>query len=156
VLAELKVKLWGEAVLTPHRGEAGMLLGIEVDPVKVDPLDLAKRISREYNATTIVKAPVDAICDPNGRCRLNKTGHPAMAVGGTGDALTGIIASFIARRVALGREPDTLNVVAAAAYICGRAGELAVEEKGEMITALDVVDKIQQAIKEARGLAAGG
>jgi NAD(P)H-hydrate epimerase len=156
VLAELKTKLWGEAVLTPHRGEAGMLLGIEVDPLNVDPLDLARRVSREYNATTIVKAPIDAICDPKGRCRLNKTGHPAMAVGGTGDALTGIIASFIARRVALGREPDTLNVVAAAAYICGRAGELAVEEKGETITPLDVVDRIQQAIKEARSIAAGG
>lgn len=156
VLAESKAKLWSGAILTPHRGEAGMLLGVEVDPIKADPLDLARRVSREYNATVVVKAPVDAICDQNSRCRLNKTGHPAMAVGGTGDALTGVIASFIARRVALGRDPDPLNVAAAAAYICGRAGELAVEEKGETITPLDVVDKIQQAIKEARTITAGG
>ncbi len=156
VLAEYKAKLWSEAILTPHRGEAGMLLGVDIDPVKADPLDLARRVSREYSATTIVKAPIDAICDPTGRCRLNKTGHPAMAVGGTGDALTGIIAAFIARRVALGRDPDPLNVTAAAAYICGRAGELAVEERGETITPLDVVDKIQLAIKEARSMATGG
>jgi len=154
VLAEARFSLWGEAILTPHRGEAGMLLGIDVDPLKANPLELAKRVSREYNATTVVKAPIDAICDPRGRCRLNKTGHPAMAVGGTGDALTGIIASFIARRIALGLEPDPLNVVAAATYICGRAGEIAVEEKGETITPLDVVNKIQIAIKEARSIIA--
>jgi len=150
ILAEKKAKLWPEVVLTPHRGEAGMLLGERVEPLRVDPLPLAKKIAESYNATVIVKAPVDAICSPDGRCRLNKTGHPAMAVGGTGDALTGVIASFIARRLALGLQVDTLNSVAAAAYITGRAGELAVEEKGETITPLDVVDKIQQAIREAR------
>lgn len=156
VLAESKLKLWRDAILTPHRGEAGMLLGIEVDPLKANPVDLARRVAESYNATTIVKAPVDAVCTPEGVCRLNKTGHPAMAVGGTGDALTGVIASFIARRVALGREPDPLNVVAAAAYITGRAGELAVEEKGETITALDVVDKIHVAIREARSIGLAG
>jgi len=156
ILAELKPRLWSEAILTPHRGEAGMLLGVEVDPLKANALDLARRVASLYNATVVVKAPVDAICDPRGSCRLNKTGHPAMAVGGTGDALTGIIASFIARRVAMGRSADPLNTVAAAAYICGRAGELAVEEKGETITPLDVVDKIQAAIKEARGIAHHG
>ncbi|MDM7274974.1 MAG: NAD(P)H-hydrate dehydratase [Thermoprotei archaeon] len=153
VLRDINVRLWREVVLTPHRGEAGMLLGETVDPLKADPTSLARRVSERYGSTVIVKAPVDAICEPGGACRLNKTGHPAMAVGGTGDALTGIIASFIARRVALGYTVDTLNTVAAAAYVCGRSGELAVEEKGETINPLDVVDKIPAAIREARALA---
>lgn len=144
VVARLGKRLWPEAVLTPHRGEASILAGEAGEPHY-----LAKRIATLYGATVIVKAPVDAICVAE-RCRLNKTGHPAMSVGGTGDALSGIIAAFLARRAALKLQPSTLDTVAAAAYVSGRAGELAVMGRGENITALDVVEKIPEAILEAR------
>lgn len=144
VVAKLGRRLWPEAVLTPHRGEAALLAG-EMG----EPLYMAKSIANAYGATVVVKAPVDAICSGE-RCRLNRTGHQAMAVGGTGDALAGIIAAFLARRVAMKMALSPLHATAAATYVSGRAGELAVAERGENITALHVVEKIPQAILEAR------
>lgn len=137
--------LWPEAILTPHRGEAAKLAGREGEPG-----ELAKFIAREYNATVIVKGPVDYICGPSGRCRRNITGHPAMSTGGTGDVLSGVVAAFAARRASLGLSPDPLNVAAAAAYVVGVAGEKAVERRGEGITALDVALEVPGAIRDAR------
>ncbi|MCX8196491.1 MAG: NAD(P)H-hydrate dehydratase [Acidilobaceae archaeon] len=153
-IAQRGTKLWPQAILTPHRGEAAMLLGEKVEPLRADPLSMAKRVAEKYGATTIVKAPVDAICSPDSRCRLNRTGHPAMATGGTGDMLAGIIAAFVARREALSLPPDPLNATAAAAYVAGRAGEMAVEELGESITSVEVLQKVPLAIKEAREIGA--
>ncbi|MCS7107528.1 MAG: NAD(P)H-hydrate dehydratase [Acidilobaceae archaeon] len=152
VVARRGLPLGKQAILTPHRGEAGMLLGEKIDPLAADSLALAKRVAEKYGATAVVKAPVDAVCSPEGMCRLNRTGHPSMATGGTGDMLAGIIAAFMARREALSLPPDPLNATAAALYVSGRAGELAAEELGENLTSLEVVEKIPMAIKEAREL----
>jgi len=54
----------------------------------------------------------------------------------------------LSRRIALMKDANILHTVTAAAYISGKAGELAVKEKGENITALDVLYNIQNAIKE--------
>ncbi|ESQ24038.1 MAG: putative sugar kinase [uncultured Acidilobus sp. JCHS] len=124
-----------------------------------EPQELAAEIAKAYGATVIVKAPKppgDVICSPDGRCRYNLTGHPAMAVGGTGDVLTGITAGFLARRVALSKTLDPLHIAAAAAWVSGRAGELAVSERGENVTTLDVLNRVQDAIREAYSMAAGG
>ncbi len=153
-VAEYKVRLWPEAVLTPHRGEARMLAGHEGDPQS-----LAVEIAKQYGATVLVKAPKppgDVICSPDGACRYNMTGHPAMAVGGTGDVLTGILAGFMARRASLSKSLNALNVASAAAWASGRAGELAVKDKGENITALDVLNRVQEAIAEAYSMLSSG
>ncbi|MDT7867239.1 MAG: NAD(P)H-hydrate dehydratase [Acidianus sp.] len=153
-VAEARPALWPQAVLTPHRGEARMLAGREGEPQ-----ELAAEIAKAYGATVIVKAPKppgDVICSPDGRCRYNLTGHPAMAVGGTGDVLTGITAGFLARRVALSKTLDPLHIAAAAAWVSGRAGELAVSERGENVTTLDVLNRVQDAVREAYSMAAGG
>lgn len=146
-LAKLRVSLWPEAVLTPHRGEARMLLGEEAEPAEA-----ARRIAREYQATVIVKGPIDYICEPSGRCRENRTGVPAMSTGGTGDVLTGILAAFLARRVSLGMPLKTLHVAAAAAFVSGRAGEEAYRERGGGMTAIDVLDKVSTVVERARAM----
>ncbi len=154
VVAEVRPRLWPEAVLTPHRGEARMLAGHDGQPEQ-----LAPEIAKGYGATVLLKAPKpqgDVICSPDGRCRYNITGHPGMAVGGTGDVLTGILAGFMGRRAALSKVLDPLHIAAAAAWTSGRAGEMAVEAKGENITALDVLNMVQGAIREARSYMRGG
>ncbi len=150
IVAREKLKLWPEAILTPHRGEAAMLLGI--DQVE-DAVEAAKRIAREYNATVLLKGPIDTICDASGRCRLNRSGVPAMSVGGTGDVLSGSLAGILARRISKGLEPDPLNTAAAAAFLVGRAGELAYEERGESMIAGDLLDTIPKVFLEADKLA---
>ncbi len=138
-------------VLTPHRGEAARLLGVEH---VTDPGNAARELASRLGVVVVLKGVIDYICGPSG-CRLNKTGTPSMSVGGTGDVLSGVIAGFAARRAALGLRPDLVNVAAAGVYIVGRAGELAVERVGENISALDVVDYISRALAEARSLGGG-
>ncbi|MGC9072441.1 MAG: NAD(P)H-hydrate dehydratase, partial [Acidilobus sp.] len=153
-IAEVRPALWPQAILTPHRGEARTLAGKDGEPQ-----ELAQVIAKTYGATVLVKAPKppgDVICSPDGRCRFNLTGHPAMAVGGTGDVLTGITAGFLARRAALSKSLDPLHMAAAAAWVSGRAGEIAVERRGENVTTLEVLSSVQDAIREAYSMATGG
>ncbi len=146
-LKHLQERMPATTVLTPHRGEARMLAGRTGEP-----RELALEIAEKTGATVLVKAPVDVACS-GGKCRLNRSGVPAMSVGGTGDVLSGLIAGLLARRASKGLDPDPLNTAITAAYIVGRAGELAAEELGEELTAGDVLDRITAVIRESRGLA---
>jgi len=138
-------------VLTPHRGEARRLAGKDGSPE-----ELAREIASSTGATVLVKAPVDAACSPRGVCRLNRSGVAAMSVGGTGDVLAGLLAGYLARRASKGLDPDPLNVAITAAYVAGRAGELAYGELGEAMTALDVLGKVPLVYREAAELARSG
>jgi len=71
---------------------------------------------------------------------LNETGCPEMTKGGMGDTLTGICGAYLAR----GTDPWT--AACAAAFVNGRAGELAVKEFGEGTLATDVIEMIPKAI----------
>lgn len=131
-------------VLTPHRGEASRLLGEELDGTR----SMAEKLTQLLGATVLVKGPVDAACNPRGRCRLNKTGVPAMSVGGTGDVLTGVIAGIMGKRNSILRDPDPLNSSITAAYIVGRAGEIAYSKKGEGLLAGDLLELIPVIIRD--------
>jgi len=74
------------------------------------------------------------------KVRLNTTGTPGMTVGGTGDCLAGITASLWAQ----GLSP--MDAAALAAFINGRAGELAEEEYGYGFTASEMIDFIPKAM----------
>lgn len=141
-VAELGLKLWPSAILTPHRGEARKLLDGD------NSLDHVRSIASEYNATVLRKGPEDLICHPSGACRANKTGSPAMSVGGTGDVLSGVAAAFTARRVSVLGDPDPLNAAAAAAWLTGRAGELAAGHYG-LLTATRLIEYLLEAYEEA-------
>jgi len=128
-------------LLTPHRGELRRLAGGEGP-------EAAMRLAREAGAVVLLKGPVDYVCSP-AACRRNRAGVAAMSVGGTGDVLSGVASAFLARRAALGRDPDPLNLGAAAAWLVGRAGERAYGRLGESMTAWDVVEEIPGAWLEA-------
>ncbi|MEM4024956.1 MAG: NAD(P)H-hydrate dehydratase, partial [Metallosphaera sp.] len=67
-------------------------------------------------------------------------GNPGMTVGGTGDTLTGIIATFLAQGI------DPFTSASLGAFVNGLAGTLAFKEMGAHITASDVVSKIAMVI----------
>lgn len=80
---------------------------------------------------------------PDGKVFFNSTGNPAMATGGSGDVLTGVITSLLSQ----GYKPETAAVVGV--HIHGLAGDMAAEEQGEYgVTALDIADNIGKAIKK--------
>ena len=81
------------------------------------------------------------VCTPEGICYFNPTGNAALATGGTGDVLTGLLAAFIAQDM----RPEFAAI--AAPYIHGLAGEIASREHGIFgVTASDVADCIGRAI----------
>lgn len=126
-----------KTILTPHWGELQTLLGKQCKFT----LDLEERLkyarsaSEKYNAVILLKGPIDVIAHPDGRYKFNKTGDPAMTVGGTGDVLTGITACLLAQG------HGSFYAASAAAFISGVAGESAAEKLGRIV-ATDCIDEI--------------
>ncbi len=143
-IAGTNIKLNEKTVLTPHMGELSKLLGVKYEDDTNDVnvrVKLCSEVSLKYNTVTLLKGPIDVICYKE-NYRLNKTGNPGMSVGGTGDVLTGIVAALMARGV------DPYYAAQVAAYINGRAGDIAFQEFGERITAFDLVNYIPKVFIE--------
>jgi NAD(P)H-hydrate epimerase len=128
-------------VLTPHPGEAAALLGTTAADVNRDRLGAARRLASESGAIVALKGAATVVATPDGLVTLNPTGGPALAAGGTGDVLTGVIAGLLAQGLAA-REAAALGVFlhgAAAdrlAALRGEAGLLASEVAGALPDAL--------------------
>ncbi len=139
ILKKLKVK----AVITPHPMEMSRLTGKSVLEIQKDRLGAALGFSEKYNVVTVLKGEHTVVADTDGRYYINETGNPGMATGGSGDVLTGMIASFIGQGLSQFKS-SVLSV-----YLHGRAGDLAAEELGEhSVIASDILNKIPLAIKE--------
>jgi hydroxyethylthiazole kinase-like uncharacterized protein yjeF len=125
-----------QVVITPHAAEfrrlAGKALGTD-DPVKRG--EKVKEAAARLRANILLKGPVDVISD-GGTVKLNRTGNNALAVGGTGDVLTGLVAGMMAQ----GAKP--FHAARIGAFAMGLAGDLAFEEKSFGLLATDVIDKI--------------
>jgi NAD(P)H-hydrate epimerase len=133
-------------ILTPHPGEMGRLIGKSAKDVQVDRLALAQNLSSQSGAAVVLKGDRTVIAFPDGETWVNPTGSPALAKGGTGDILTGIIAGLAAQH-----PQDWKRAVVAAVWLHGRAGELAGTHWGEESTlATDLLDYLPQAINELR------
>jgi len=147
-VADFQIKFKKDsAIVTPHKGELKTLFGEKSIPSNLDERTcFIKEKAAEINATILFKAPYDIISDGE-RVKINRTGNPGMTVGGTGDVLTGVIGTF------LSQGKDTFSSACVSAYICGFAGDLAVEEKGFHIVATDVIAKIPRVFKKAEELA---
>ena len=125
-------------ILTPHEREFRILFG-EPGETLEDKMEAVEKKSRKTKATVVLKNPVDIIS--NGKItKLNKSGNAAMTVGGTGDALAGIIGAFHCWTT-------PFRTACAGAFLCGVAGDLALNDLGYAIMATDLIDKIPAALK---------
>lgn len=133
-------------ILTPHPGEMGRLIGKSVKEVQADRLGAAQQLANRSGATIVLKGDRTIIVFPDGETWVNPTGSPAMATGGTGDILTGMIAGIV------GQHPgDWRRAVVAAVWLHGRCGELAGEQWGEQAAlATDLLDFLPKAMNELR------
>jgi ADP-dependent NAD(P)H-hydrate dehydratase / NAD(P)H-hydrate epimerase len=102
----------------------------------------------DRNVCLVLKGFRTLIAFPDGKVWINPTGSPAMAKGGTGDVLTGLIAGLIAQ-AAEQVPPEIGLAVRAAVWLHGRAGELAAEELTEhCVLATDLLTYLPRAIRE--------
>ena len=133
-------------VLTPHPGEMARLTGKSVKEIQADRVNAAESLAKESGATVVLKGDRTIIAFPDGETWINPTGSPAMATGGTGDILTGMVAGLI------GQHPDGWKrAVVAAVWLHGRAGERAAERWGEQaMLATDLLDALPGAIDDLR------
>lgn len=98
-LADLMSRTLIPVVITPHAGEAGRLLTLTADDVQKNRPEMAIQLAKKYHCVCVLKGQGTLCTDANGHCFLNATGNPALATGGTGDVLAGVIASLIAQGV---------------------------------------------------------
>jgi ADP-dependent NAD(P)H-hydrate dehydratase / NAD(P)H-hydrate epimerase len=96
---ELKPRGEGAAfrVLTPHPGEAARLIGVSTNDIQADRLEAARRISSETGSCVVLKGWRTVVAGASGETWLNMTGNPALAKGGSGDVLSGMIGAALAR-----------------------------------------------------------
>lgn len=87
-------------VLTPHPLEAARLLGSDTATVQHDRLAAARALATRYASIVVLKGSGTVIASPDGRLAINPTGNAALATGGTGDVLGGLIGALLAQRVA--------------------------------------------------------
>ena len=130
----------GPTVLTPHPGELARLLGVHTEKIQEDRIAVARRAAEMADAIVILKGHQTLVAESDGNVWVNPTGNPGMATGGSGDVLTGIVGSFLARGLA------PIRAALAAVYLHGLAGDLAAERVGEpCLAAGDLIDDLPAA-----------
>ncbi len=146
-------KIKRQAVLTPHPGEMSRLAGLgSAKDVQKDRLNTASqfvqsiqtKLNNERNLTLVLKGDKTIVAD-SGKVYVNRTGNPGMATAGTGDVLTGIIASLI------GQGYDVFDASQLGVYIHGLAGDIAAKKKGERsMIASDIIEYLPDAFIKYR------
>ena len=84
-------------VLTPHPAEAARLLGVDTAQVQADRIAAALQLAQRYHAVVVLKGNGSVVADPSGQWRINTTGNPGLAGGGSGDVLAGIVGALLAQ-----------------------------------------------------------
>lgn len=126
------------SILTPHIKEFDKLFGAH--RTWWDRLQTAISKSKEYEIVIVLKNERTFIVEQHGIVLINPTGNPAMAQGGMGDALTGIITAFVAQ----GYDSKTAAILGV--YFHGKSGdELSVNNNS--VTASEVILQLSKTIK---------
>jgi NAD(P)H-hydrate epimerase len=138
---EILLEKTGDVILTPHPKEFSRLTGRPVAEILADPVDAARSFIQDYDVTLVLKGTTTIVADRERGCALISAGSPGMAKGGSGDVLTGVIASLAAQG------KSAFDAAALGVMIAGTAGEMAAKKCGEYaMTASDTVDMIGSAI----------
>ncbi len=131
----------GPWVMTPHPGEAARLLEVSIKDIEADRPGSARELARRYGGVALLKGFGTLIAHPDGRMALCGEGHPAMATGGLGDILTGIIAALLGQGLA------PFEAACLGAWLHGRAGaELGRQGRG--LAASDLPPVARQLLEE--------
>jgi NAD(P)H-hydrate epimerase len=112
-------------VLTPHPGEFARLDGRPVGPTDEDRRDRAREAAARWGAVVVLKGPRTVVAAPDGRIAWASFANPALGTGGTGDVLSGVIASL------LGQGVPTWEAACLGVYLHGAAGERIRERLGD-------------------------
>lgn len=137
-------------IMTPHAGEAARLLHSTVDKVNADRYHAVYELQQRNGGVVLLKGAGTLVCDGKS-ITIIKEGSPALASGGMGDLLTGIISAL------RGQGLSSMQSTVAGACIHGRAGTLSGEDFGIIGTlTLDLLPYIRYLVNKRPGLASSG
>jgi NAD(P)H-hydrate epimerase len=120
-----KGKLGKNRVLTPHPGELARLTGKTIEAIAADRTAAARKAAKEWGAVVVLKGAHTVIAHPDGRTSEDPHEVPALASGGTGDVLAGIIGGLIAQG------SDTYSAAVTGVYIHAAAGRRISQRLGD-------------------------
>ncbi|MCX7913696.1 MAG: NAD(P)H-hydrate dehydratase, partial [Thermodesulfovibrionales bacterium] len=143
---EALLKAKAPIILTPHPGEMARLCSaaykqsIKNSHIEKDRIGISQRFATEFNTYLVLKGVPTIVASPEGEAFINTTGNPGMATGGSGDVLTGIIASLSGQRM------TPLNASICGVYLHGAAGDIAATKKSQYcLLASDIIDFLSEA-----------
>ncbi|BCB96935.1 bifunctional NAD(P)H-hydrate repair enzyme Nnr [Dissulfurispira thermophila] len=149
---KILTKAKSPVILTPHTGEMARLLSASSTKgqwsmeVRKNRIDIARAFSKETGAYLVLKGTPTIVANPEGSVFINTTGNPGMATAGSGDVLTGIIASL------LGQGLNPQNASLFGVYMHGLAGDIAAESIGEhSLIASDIIGFLPDAFLKLQG-----
>ncbi|WP_026679170.1 bifunctional ADP-dependent NAD(P)H-hydrate dehydratase/NAD(P)H-hydrate epimerase [Fictibacillus gelatini] len=140
-LSSLKERLnerTSPTILTPHSGEMARLIGCSADDVEKNRFGIARDFAVEYGVYVVLKGPYTIVTTPEGSQFVNTTGNAALAKGGSGDVLTGIILSFMMQG------EDIQSAVSNAVYVHGKTADVLLQEGHSLldVIATDVIESL--------------
>ena len=132
----------GNFIITPHLGEFSRLTGESVENVRTDYPKAIESFISDFNGVLLAKYSPSLVAWESKGC-VNSTGNPGLATAGSGDVLTGMVASFIAQGM------STADAAKTGMYIHGKAGDQlvnAISQRG--MIASDLLTQIGKVISD--------
>ena len=134
--------LKSDTVLTPHPKEMSRLLGLKTGDILKNRIEAATEFATKHSLCLVLKGAASLIALPDGSVTINPTGNPGMATAGSGDVLTGIIASLVAQGLSSG------EAAIAGSYLHGLAGDIFTEaETQTSLIAGDLLRILPESLK---------
>ncbi|MBE7533716.1 MAG: NAD(P)H-hydrate dehydratase [Chloroflexi bacterium] len=133
-----------DTVLTPHPAEMARLMGIPLaDLLARDRVDVAREQAQAWGQIVLLKGAYTVVAAPDGRVTILPFANPALAVGGSGDVLSGLIVAL------LGQGVRPVDAAILSGYLHGAAGALYPGDTG--LLASELADLIPQVIQSLKG-----
>ncbi|AZB42757.1 NAD(P)H-hydrate dehydratase [Bacillus sp. FJAT-42376] len=129
-------------ILTPHPGEFSRISGLSVQEIQSSRIDSALTYARKHRVILVLKGEQTVIAFPDGEAIVNQSGNAALAKGGSGDTLTGMLTAFLCTH------RTVKEAIANAVYIHGKTADRWIEKYGERtMTASDISALLPEVIK---------
>ena len=135
----------GPVVLTPHPGEMSTLTGVPMARIQADRWTVTREWAERWGVTLVLKGAYTVIASPGEPVRIAPFANPALATGGTGDVLSGVIVSLLAQGV------PPAEAASVGVYLHATAGQIVAKRLGEAgLAASDLLDQLPAAIASLR------
>lgn len=132
--ADILENIGVKVVITPHLGEMAKLTGHTIEYVQKNRIELARKFAKKHKVTVVLKGYYTIITDGE-RLYINPTGSSAIASGGMGDCLTGIIAGMS------GQMSSSFEASVFGVFLHGHIGDVLAADR-YAVSAREIIEKI--------------